>query len=117
MLGNVWEWCQNAAKNQDDWPELYPYTSEPAVDPVLGRGSYRIRRGGSWLGAPRDGRAASRDADERSNSNDFVGFRLAGGQVSAPSLPAGERDASMPRRKSKPARAAKPPKPAKKKDA
>jgi formylglycine-generating enzyme required for sulfatase activity len=45
MLGNVFEWCQDAAKG----PGVpYPYVSKPAVDPVAPDLGWRVYRGGSW---------------------------------------------------------------------
>jgi len=135
MLGNVFEWCQDAAEDYHG----HPYTSEPAVDPVSpGQGPSRVDRGGSWRAVARFTRAASRCAFPRGGRNDDLGFRLAEGQVSAPSKPgrpdreprsgdpgrgagrdtsrASERDATTPRRNAKmPARSK--PKRAKKKDA
>lgn len=82
MLGNVYEWCHNA---------MYPYASEPAVDPLPpDRGSPRVRRGGSWRSVAGGVRAASRFAFARDYRYGDLGFRLAGGQVSAPSPPDGE---------------------------
>jgi len=115
ILGNVYEWCQDAAKG---WKEPYPYASEPAVDPVSpDAGSSRVYRGGSWLSYARYVRAAIRDAFERSSRYDSLGFRLAGGQESAPSPLAGAPRSGDAPPKTKPARPATPPKPAKKKDA
>jgi formylglycine-generating enzyme required for sulfatase activity len=88
MLGNVYEWCQDAGKGLG---ELYPYVSESAVDPVPShQGSYRVYRGGSWYSDARFVRAAYRFARTLGNRNDYLGFRLAGGQVSARNPPAGE---------------------------
>lgn len=83
MLGNVYEWCQDTAK---DFGEPYQ-SSEPAVDPVLDQGSLRVSRGGSWSSRARSVRAANRSARPRGDVYDNLGFRLAGGQVSAPSPP------------------------------
>jgi len=125
MLGNVYEWCQGA---------LYPYASESAEDPMPpDQGSYRVTRGGSWLSYARLVRAAHRSASPRGLADDFLGFRLAGGQVSAPSTQAreprsgdlgrgagrdtsraSERDATPRRRKFAGPKLPKPPKPAKK---
>jgi formylglycine-generating enzyme required for sulfatase activity len=82
MLGNVFEWCQDAAEDYHS----HPYTSEPAEDPVSpGQGSSRVDRGGSWLSSAGYVRAANRGANSRGYCDGYLGFRLAGGQVSAPS--------------------------------
>jgi formylglycine-generating enzyme required for sulfatase activity len=126
MLGNVFEWCQDAGMRE--------YTREPAEDPVSSsQGPRRVNRGGSWYSRARYVRAAYRFAGSRGDRDVPLGFRLAGGQVSALSRPAreprsgdqgrgagrdtsraSERDATTPRRNvQRPAR----PKRAKKKDA
>jgi formylglycine-generating enzyme required for sulfatase activity len=84
MLGNVLEWCLDAAGTT-----LPPYTSEPVENPVATQSSLRVSRGGSWYGGARRVRAAYRNAYARGNRYDYLGFRLAGGQA-APSPPAGE---------------------------
>jgi formylglycine-generating enzyme required for sulfatase activity len=76
MLGNVWEWCADAG--------LRAYTAEPVTNPVVGLGSYRVFRGGSWDGYARFVRAAHRGAGERGFRLDSLGFRLAGGQAALP---------------------------------
>lgn len=81
MLGNVYEWCQDAA---EDRSKPYPYQTEPAVEPVLPeQGSYRVLRGGSWIVYARYVRAAYRLARARDLRVGNLGFRLAGGQESA----------------------------------
>lgn len=91
MLGNVYEWCQDAAEG---WDALPRYQPEPAVDPVPpGQGSYRVNPGGSWDSRARGVRAAGRYAYPRDGRDGSLGFRLAGGQESAPPQPAGRRAA------------------------
>lgn len=86
MLGNVFEWCQDATES---WGRSY--ISEPAVDPVpLKQGSYRVIRGGSWFSSAGYLRAALRHVNARDDRNDNLGFRLAGGQAPAPGPPARE---------------------------
>ena len=83
MLGNVFEWCQDGVVRE--------YTSEPVVDPMSrAQGPRRVVRGGSWSSRAREVRAAYRGAFARVLRDDHLGFRLAGGQVSAPSRPADE---------------------------
>ena len=77
MLGNVYEWCE-------DWYGPYDQAGlqvEPVGPPT---GSRRVFRGGSWLDVARDVRAASRYGYVPGNRGDDLGFRLAGGQGSAP---------------------------------
>ena len=75
MLGNVWEWCY-------DWQG--PYSEASVVDPRGPEtGSNRVIRGGSWFSCARDVRAAFRDGSYPGERDVYLGFRLAGGQVSA----------------------------------
>ena len=73
MLGNVWEWV-------GDWKADYP--SSLVVDPMGPPvGSFRVGRGGSWLGrATRYVRSAARGWDSPCNRRGNIGFRLARGQ-------------------------------------
>ena len=71
MLGNVWEWCEDA------WHDSYegaPDDGSPWVDEE--KGEYRVYRGGSWFSNARNCRCASRIIwfpDDRLN---YQGFRL-----------------------------------------
>jgi formylglycine-generating enzyme required for sulfatase activity len=71
MSGNVREWCQ-------DWYGENYYSSSPSSNPQgPSSGSYRVRRGGSWINNARFCRVARRyrgDADFRYGN---LGFRLA----------------------------------------
>jgi formylglycine-generating enzyme required for sulfatase activity len=78
MLGNVFEWCLDAAGTMSP-----PYTSEPVENPVATQGSLWVIRGGAWRSNAWYARAANRDAGERGYRGDDLGFRLAGGQASA----------------------------------
>ena len=67
MLGNVWEWT-------GDWYRTYPGT---VTDPLgAGAGSYRVIRGGSWIGLARGARAAHRLYDTPGGRGYYLGFRL-----------------------------------------
>jgi len=73
MHGNVWEWCQ------DYWSS---YQANAAIDPQGPEfGAKRVVRGGSWDNHARNARAASRNWLPPGVRYDFLGFRLARGQV------------------------------------
>jgi formylglycine-generating enzyme required for sulfatase activity len=99
MLGNVYEWCQDAAR---DFDKVYPYSSETAaLDPLHDQGSLRVNRGGSWYSRARSVRAARRYANTRGDRDGDLGdlgFRLAAGQGAAPSRPGGEPRSGDPGR-------------------
>ncbi len=74
MHGNVYEWCADG---------MMTYTENHAIDPVGPTGSDKIskraiRGGGAWSRA-RYCRSAYRNAIERGNRIDSLGFRLAAG--------------------------------------
>ena len=75
MLGNVYEWCEDAAGR---W-RLAPYASARQIDPLNTAGPHRVFRGGSWYDHARDARAAYRSAYEPGDRYVDVGFRVAGG--------------------------------------
>ena len=57
----------------------------PETDPVAtGRGSHRVQRGGSWASAAENVRETYRFPSPHGCRGVDLGFRLAGGQVSAP---------------------------------
>ncbi|MCY2979578.1 MAG: SUMF1/EgtB/PvdO family nonheme iron enzyme, partial [Planctomycetota bacterium] len=64
MLGNVWEWCE-------DW--YYAEYDRNHVD----EGSYRVLRGGSWIGSAGFCRSANRNRYIPSYRSNFLGFRVA----------------------------------------
>ncbi|HEX4954316.1 MAG TPA: SUMF1/EgtB/PvdO family nonheme iron enzyme [Thermoanaerobaculia bacterium] len=73
MLGNVWEWT-------GDWPSDYP--TSLVVDPIgPAEGSIRVFRGGSWNDDAWNVRAAARYWFSPGGRADYLGFRLARGQV------------------------------------
>ncbi len=89
MLGNVWEWCEDAGEYRE------PYSGESSVDPVSTTGVKRVFRGGGWGIDARYLRAASRHAYHPGDRFASLGFRLAGGP--APSGGAEEGAGDRPR--------------------
>ena len=72
MSGNVWEWCE------DDWHDSYtgaPTEGQPWVNSPRSGGG--VIRGGSWSGAARDARSASRDSMGVGTEHCAFGFRVA----------------------------------------
>jgi formylglycine-generating enzyme required for sulfatase activity len=67
MLGNVWEWCQDAYGPYPEGRHIDPYS--PPTDEL------HALRGGSWDYAPMFARAAARDMHFRNYRNRRLGFR------------------------------------------
>ncbi len=75
MLGNVHEWCADAAQGVTT---PYPYAAGSVTEPVAaGQGSGQVYRGGSWGSRAKDVRAAVRYAYERGTRSGSLGLRLA----------------------------------------
>jgi len=78
MLGNVWEWCADAADRAADGT----VSSDS-------KGVHRVYRGGSWIHDARLVRAAYRYANHPGYRLHALGFRLARGQGPEGQLPGG----------------------------
>jgi formylglycine-generating enzyme required for sulfatase activity len=92
MHGNVWEWCGDA------WHD--DYTGAPGDGSAWEGGAtlQRVLRGGSWHDPPGICRCAARLKFDRSDGEDFVGFRVALASIekqSADGMP-GNGDALAP---------------------
>jgi len=71
MHGNVWEWCQDAYKNN--------YKGAPTDGTARESNSTsaaRALRGGSWINADRNCRSSFRSDNAPGSRYDYVGFRL-----------------------------------------
>jgi serine/threonine-protein kinase len=78
MLGNVWEWV-------NDWYGQNYYQNSPSQDPRGAMsGQFRVLRGGSWGGDPRNVRVSVRFWYDPGVGNTDGGFRC-GGEVFVPS--------------------------------
>ena len=70
MSGNASEWVH-------DWYDENYYASSPGVDPDgPATGTHKVRRGGSWLNAPKLARSAARQTLPPGEGYDNTGFRL-----------------------------------------
>ena len=68
-LGNVWEWV-------NDWYDLEYYQNSLSQDPPgPTNGQYRVRRGGSWGGSPRNVRVSDRGGDLPGGWSNRIGLR------------------------------------------
>lgn len=81
MLGNVYEWCIDAAEDYSPAPYVGKAVSDPAPN---GTGSDRVVRGGSWDEDAGCVRAARRFACGPGDRDASLGFRLARGQAPGP---------------------------------
>jgi formylglycine-generating enzyme required for sulfatase activity len=70
MIGNASEWCEDGYDGR-------AYQRGACKDPFVAEGARRVRRGGSWLGPPRECRSANRPRVEPAYRSNRIGFRLA----------------------------------------
>jgi formylglycine-generating enzyme required for sulfatase activity len=69
MSGNVWEWCLDYSGD---------YSSSAQTNPKgASSGSYRVIRGGSWYDKATNCRCSNRSYVTPTNTNDYLGLRLA----------------------------------------
>lgn len=72
MLGNVWEWCEDAYSSD-------AYKKHRSKNPVISSGNSgasRVIRGGSWFDDPRRLRSAFRSSGSPGSRGYHIGFRL-----------------------------------------
>jgi len=67
ILGNIWEWCQDAYAD---------YPSSFAIDPCHQSGVYRAYRGGSWGNFATTLRSAIRTGMDPTYACHYLGFRV-----------------------------------------
>jgi len=76
MHGNVWEWCEDVYR-ADIYANPELYSKNLSGNPVyIGQGSYRVFRGGGWIGNGVVCRSASRGGERQMYAFNFIGFRL-----------------------------------------
>ncbi len=78
MMGNVWEWCRDICDS-----DAYKKRGQAAANPVVeaGGSGYRVCRGGGWHYGPALVRCAGRSQGRPGVSNDGLGFRLGGKNI------------------------------------
>jgi len=67
MIGNVWEWCEDA---------FAPYSAGDQTDPIVTKGTTRVCRGGGAYSVWRYARCASRGNGPADDRDYHLGFRV-----------------------------------------
>jgi formylglycine-generating enzyme required for sulfatase activity len=84
MLGNVWEWCQDAYRD-DVYMSRHGVTDSPVVNGDSA--SLRVLRGGSWSSEAQDVRPSGRLAFHSDSVRSDIGFRVARSSTPAAEWP------------------------------
>src|SRR5262249_51272516 len=71
MHGNVWEWVE------DCYQHSYAGAPTDGSTPASSGCSFRVLRGGSWVGLPGNLRSAARSSGVPGYSGNIIGFRVA----------------------------------------
>ena len=73
LLGNAFEWCQDAAKDEYEWKSDELRVDDPTKNASVNRGI----RGGAFLYQPSNARSAQRDFQNPVDNRVYLSFRIA----------------------------------------